>query len=269
MTAREWLGNTIGAAWAPTIGLIAQARHARLFHPEGIVLQATIEPVDDDPLGVHLAGNAIGRFSAALWKRAEYFDVLGFALRIRPPASRVLDEHPVPGDQDLLFATIRSPFTMGLSPFTTHAGDFLANRYYAVSPFAIPPTNAHVKLRLVPIDPPSDSGGSRAARLSTALAENRADLSLEMRPTFAMGYRPIARVRLAGALPLDQQQLRFDPFRDGRDVVPVGLVHAIRRNAYAASRAATTALRSRPRSGEAAAASSADRSPRTPDLHSV
>ena len=53
------------------------------------------------------------------------FDVLGLALRIRPRTGPALDEHAALGDQDLLFATIRSPWTTLLAPFTTNARDFL------------------------------------------------------------------------------------------------------------------------------------------------
>jgi hypothetical protein len=37
------------------------------------------------------------------------------------------------------------------SPFTTDAGDFVGNRYWAVSPFEIPP-HGRFELRLSPLD---------------------------------------------------------------------------------------------------------------------
>jgi hypothetical protein len=238
---RERLGERIGAIWAPAIDRIARARHARMFHPEGIVTGGVIEPVAGDRLGARFSGPTIARWSGALWKRAEAFDVLGVALRIRRH-DRALDAIAADDDQDLLFATIRSPFTIPLSPLTTRSHDFLANRYYAVSPFEIEPLE-HIKLRLTPVDPPTDTAGPREVRLEAALAAGRADLWLEIRPTFMLGYRRIARVRLDRVLSLDQEALRFDPFRDGRGIVPSGLIHAIRRRAYPASRHGTAAAR--------------------------
>ncbi|MEO8183439.1 MAG: hypothetical protein ABI895_31785 [Deltaproteobacteria bacterium] len=42
-------------------------------------------------------------------------------------------------------------------------------------------------------------------------------------------------------LDLDQEALRFDPFRAGRGVTPVGFVHALRRATYLASQRARPA----------------------------
>jgi hypothetical protein len=240
---RERVGDTLGALWAPTIARIAHARHARMFHPEGIVVGGRIEPIDDDPAGSAFAGPVIARWSGALWRRSERFDVLGLALRIRPPG-RSLDATVAPGDQDLLFATARSPFTLALAPLTTRTHDFLANAYYGVAPFAMPP-DGRIKLRVTPVDRAGadaaardgDADGARASRLEAAVTDGRADLWLELRPTFMLGYRRVARVFLDRRLAIDQQALRFDPFRDGRGITPVGLVQAVRRHAYAASRA--------------------------------
>jgi hypothetical protein len=45
----------------------------------------------------------------------------------------------------------------------------------------------------------------------------------------------VARIDLDQPVELDDRALRFDPFRSGAGIVPVGFVHAIRRAAYAAS----------------------------------
>jgi hypothetical protein len=37
---------------------------------------------------------------------------------------------------------------------------------------------------------------------------------------------------------LDQEALRFDPFRDGRGITPVGFVHSMRKLTYLASQRA-------------------------------
>jgi hypothetical protein len=241
MAPREWLGAALGVAWAPALAAVSKARHARALHPVGYVHEAQIEALADEPVAARLAGRGLVRFSAALWKQWERLDVLGIALR----ASRRTgpwDETAHDGDQDLLFATIRSPFTMGIAPLTTRSDDFLGNRYFAVSPFAIGEPR-HVKLRLSPMSPREDaaSSGGRAERLRAAVAAGRADFRLEMRRTFSRGYEPIARVALGRAVAVDDQALRFDPFRTGAGIVPSGLVHAIRRAVYPASQAARPA----------------------------
>ena len=243
-TARETIGSLIGKLWAPAIARIAKARHARMFHPVGLTFAAIAEPVGTGLLrdvGETLAGRVLVRCSAALWKRPlERFEVLGIAMRFRGGRGPDLDAQPFIGDQDLLFATIISPFTMPFSPFSTNAHDFLANNYWAVAPFAA--LDRRIKLRLVP----AGSGigeGMRNHRLRADVKADRAAFTLEARPTLRTGWQPIARIRLTHEVRVDQEALRFDPFRTGAGIVPVGLVHAIRRAAYSASQDARQELR--------------------------
>lgn len=194
------------------------------------------EPLDSSARAFH--GRVLVRCSAALWRGGrEHLDVLGFALRIRRGDGPALDEAALPGDQDLLFATIRSPFTMPLSPLFTNASDFVDQRYWAVSPFA---TRAgRHELRLSPVDPPPHAPlrEPRASRLLAAVHAGRAVWSLEARRTLTLRWHPVARITLDRVTTLDQAALAFDPFRAGLGLQPVGVVHAIRRAAYAASRA--------------------------------
>jgi hypothetical protein len=233
---RERIGNAIGDVWAPAIAAISHARHARTFHPTGHTFAGRIEPTGDGPLARRFDGRVLARFSGALWKRErEHLDVLGLALRIRPGAGPDLDHVPRPGDQDLLTATIRSPLTMVLSPLFTDASDFAGNRYWAVSPFAI---EAHrYELRLSPVEPPA-TRGSRLDRLREAVTAHRAAWWLEARRTLHLRWERVARLSLEHAIEIDQAALRFDPFRTGLGLEPVGVVHAIRRAVYAASQRA-------------------------------
>lgn len=245
---RERIGELIGQWWAPGVAAISRARRARMFHPEGLTFAGHCTPVAGTPfeaIGRALAGRVLARCSPALWRNGpELFDVLGIALRFRRGGGPVLDESPAVGDQDLLFATIRSPLTMVFAPFATNARDVAGNRYWAVSPFA-----AHqlgrFELRLTPIDPPKTKG-SRTARLLAAVAAGRAAWWLEARRTLTLRWHRVARITLDHPISIDQAALRFDPFRSGGGLVPVGLVHAIRRATYAASQAA------RPRSSHRA-----------------
>lgn len=176
-------------------------------------------------LGERLAGPLLARFSAALWKgRPHAFDVLGVALRFG-------------GEQDLLFASIRSPFTMPVAPLATDTADFFANHYWAVSPFAVAGVG-RLKFRLTPLPAAGETagGGHRYASLVQAVAHGPMIWRLDARRVFHPRYQPIAHLVLDElAADLDQAALRFDPFLAGHGIVPSGLVHAIRPAAYTAS----------------------------------
>lgn len=224
LAPREAAGRAIGAVWSPVAAAISTVRHARTFHPDGIVCRGKVEPMlgPYEVLGARLRGPVLARFSAALWKGApRWFDVLGIALRFGD-------------DQDLLFATIRSPFTMLVSPLATETDDFLGNRYWAVSPFVVDDVG-RMKFRLRPAVP-TVADAPRATRLAHAVEHGAATFVLEARPVFRRHYHPVARVHLARLAPeVDQDALRFDPFRAGRGIHPSGLVHAIRPGAYRGS----------------------------------
>ncbi len=214
-----------------------------MFHPVGNTFEGRIDGTATGrlaELGRRLDGRALARCSGALWKHPrEHFDVLGIALRLRHDA-RPFGSGLESGDQDLLFATIISPLTMPLSPLTTNAHDFLANIYYGVAPFAAA-RNLRVKLRLRPLvrpDPSASHEETRDDRLRIAVAAGRAIFALEARRTLTPTWYPLARVTLEREVVIDQQSLRFDPFHADAGLIPVGLVHAIRRAAYAASQQA-------------------------------
>lgn len=234
---REAIGEAIGRWLAPAIAAISRSRNARMFHPDGHTFTGRVVAAGEGAyaaLGKRLTGNALVRFSPALWRNGiEYFDVLGVALRIRPGNGPALDQRPALADQDLLFATIRSPLTMVFSPFTTDASDFAGNTYWAVSPFVIGELR-RVELRLRPVDP-KWTKGTRIERLREAVRTGHAIWQLEARRTLTLTWHPVAHVIVEREQPLDQAALRFDPFRSGAGIEPVGLVHAIRRAAYSAS----------------------------------
>ncbi len=234
---REAIGEAIGRWLAPAVAAIARRRNARMFHPDGHTFAGRVVAAGEGAyadLGQRLAGRALVRVGPALWRNGiEAFDVLGFAIRIRPGDGPALDHQPSTLDQDLLFATIRSPLTMVFSPFTTDASDFAGNTYWAVSPFAIGDLR-RVELRLRPVDP-KRTKGTRVERLREAVRSGHALWQLEARRTLTLTWNSIAHVILERETSIDQAALRFDPFRSGAGIEPVGLVHAIRRAAYPAS----------------------------------
>lgn len=242
MQVRERIGTAIGKALAPVVAAVSRFRRARTFHPRGIVFVGRSEPIIGGAfanLGADLEGQLLVRCSGALWKRqTERFDVLGMALRFRRQG-RAFDHRALPGDRDILFATIRSPFTMVFSPFTTNAHDFLANPFFAVAPFEVHGGD-RVELRLVAVDPPSGHG-TRADKLRADVAAGRCVWHLEARKTLTRDWHAVARVTFEREYEVDQEALQFDAFRTGDGLQPVGVVHAIRKAVYSASQAARPA----------------------------
>ncbi len=234
---REAAGAIAGMLVAPVVGAVSWLRGARMFHPDGVTFRGRVDrhpacPADFIALAERLCGPALARFSAALWRRGfEHLDVLGVALRFLPD---VRDES-AEGAQDLLFATIRSPFTLASAPLTTDAGDYFANRYWAVSPFDVG-HERHAKFRLVSTTRPAPYGG-RERSLRSAVARGEAIWQLHVRHVFARRYVPLATLTLEVETPTDQSKLRFSPFNCARGVVPRGFVHAMRHAPYAASQA--------------------------------
>lgn len=241
MSATERMGSLVGRALAPLAGGVSLLRRARVFHPEGVVYHARVEPLHTEgPLGDlarRVAGDALARLSGAWWRVKERPDVLGLALRLR--AVGEASATPADGDQDLLFATIRSPWTTLAAALSTHQHDFLDNDYFGVAPFEIEGVG-RVKLRLVG-PRPGTPGTTRAERLDRDVSAGRADLRLEARrlddPALADEWLPVALLRLVEPARVDQERLEFSPFRAGRGIRPVGFVHALRRGTYGASQA--------------------------------
>lgn len=243
MEFREHLGERVGGVLAWATGFGAAMRHARLFHPVGLVARARVVPVatigPEGKLAQRLAGPAIARLSNAWWKtRREWPDVLGLALRLR--SDDAITTEPAEDDQDILFATIRWPITTPVGPLGTDAHDFLANDLHGVAPFEVPGLG-YVKLRMRA--PKGDHPGrTRDERLQLAMERDEAVFVLQVRQwRFGAKWQDIARVELRERVTVDQERLRFSPFRTGRGVIPRGFVQALRGATYAASRAGSGA----------------------------
>jgi hypothetical protein len=234
---REECGLLVGAMLAPITAAMSKAREARMFHPDGLVYVANVQPsartADLQRLAERLGERALVRLSSALWRKPhEWPDVLGMALRFGDGPDR----------QELLLATIRFPWTMPFAPLATNFHSFLWNHYHAVSPFEVDGVGI-VKFRLR--SPRLSNRGrlSRAEHLRQTVADRRAVYELELRrlsePPLSRHWEPVARIALEQPWrDLDQQALRFSPFRDGAGVRPIGFVHALRVAAYAASQRA-------------------------------
>jgi len=237
MGLRDRAGGAAGWLLAPVTGTLSLLRQARMFHPEGAVYRARVEalPGPFPGLGRRLEGPALARLSTAWWRGGkEWMDALGLAIRLgRDPG---VEAHP--GDQDLLFATIQHPWTTLLAPLTTEQHDFLANDYYAVAPFDVAGLG-RTKLRMVASRPRRLHAADRGGRLREAVERGEASFRLEMRVEDR--WVQVARLVLLEPVQLDQERLRFSPFRDGKGLTPRGFVHGLRRATYLFSQLARPA----------------------------
>lgn len=230
----ERLGEAAGALLAPLTGLGSLARRARLFHPDGIVLDAVAHPVASD-VGARLAANrlsgpVLARFSAAWWRDREWPDLLGLALRF----GEAPGADPRPGDQDLLLATVRSPWRIPLAVLSTKRHDFLENQYFAVSPFDVDGVG-RADLRVVPVVGDGHVGHTRDEKLIAAALTGTARIELQLRRRGTREWLPVVELLLGGEIVVPPRTLVFSPFRDGRGLHPRGFVHALRRATYEAS----------------------------------
>jgi hypothetical protein len=240
---REAIGEAIGNWLAPAVAAITRAREGRMFHPVGYTFAGRIDPIIGghfDLIGPRLEGRVLVRVSGALSKtEREWFDVLGVGMRIRSGRGEALTDQPAPGDQDLLFATVRSPLTLPLAPLLSSASTFLTS-YWAVAPFDAPPLG-RIELRLKPIGS-AEIGGTRINRFREAVRRGQAGWWLEARQTLTTQWHPVAQVYLEKEVIVDQTALAFDPFRTGANLTPTGLIHAMRKAVYAAGQQARQLL---------------------------
>lgn len=234
MRTSEQLGTRIGEALAPVFEKISRARGARTFHPRGDLARVTVSPLDArdglQDLGAALAGNGFVRFSNALWKAPRWPDALGCAIAFTDAHGKA--------EQHLLMATILRPWTMPIAPFTTDTTDYVANTYYAVSPFSTKHLEK-VWLRMRVDERPESRAGEARRALFAREVQQHCTFVLEGSSNPYTGFAAFARVRLEELLPegADSPALALDPFVDARGLYPRGFIHALRHGAYAGSRA--------------------------------
>jgi hypothetical protein len=242
---QEALGRAVGALWGPSFRATSGRRHARALHAEGICLQAEVVPVRTDPpftdVAERLAGPALVRLSTATWRGGrEWPDILGATVRFRRDGH--LTGEATPGDQDVLFATLRHLWTLAPAFLTTHVHDWLENDYYAIAPFTVQGLG-RAKLRLTTLRDGSRRKGSRVRRLRESMAAGSALLTFEVFPEehgLPHTWTPLADIFLRDEVSLNPECLRFDPFRDGLGITPRGFLHAMRLPIYRQSQKGRT-----------------------------
>ncbi|MGK3997408.1 hypothetical protein [Sorangium sp. So ce1024] len=211
-----------------------------MFHADGVVYCAGVKALavegEVGALAQRLAGPALVRLSSALWRwrgggRGRRPDLLGIAVRFR--ASEEVVPAASEGDQDLIFLSARRFSMIPIAFFTTKTRDFMANDYYAQLPFNVADFG-RAEFRLVPLRA-STVEGDRLEKLERAAASGLALLRIEVRRGRRGRWMAVADIELYEQVNIDQNALRFDPFRTGRGITPRGLLQATRLATYAAS----------------------------------
>lgn len=226
----EKISELFGFLLGYPLGLIFAAgsilRNSRIFHPRGLLFCGEIETYPESP--VKFPPHTLIRFSSAWWKFREWPDALGVAIRMSE--TKIHSASPSQGDIDLLFASFRKPWEIFFSPFMTDHTDYLANNYFAISPFRV---NNQLKVDFM-IDPSRGhrSGGSREEKLLGNVIGGKVVLRLLMKVRGQANWKMVARILIHDESQVDQEALRFFPFRSGTKLRPAGFLHHLRIGPY-------------------------------------
>jgi hypothetical protein len=264
------VGQRIGQTLAPVLGFTSAARHARTFHPDGVVYAGSVSPlVSSGPFAEAAArfeGNALVRMGPGLFRRGQLTwlpDLLSVAIRFTARTDTTPTTTAQPWDQDLLASAETERFPAFLNPLTLYIAsehDYFANTYYAAIPFYLESAKTRVWVRIRPLSfdrrtPRPTNPEAREADLRQAVASGQARFHVEVQRENRLGralgldhgwlaalahpWVPLAELTLTdGPLTLDQEALRFYPELAGRGLVPTGTIAGIRPAVYRASQLA-------------------------------
>lgn len=227
----EMLGFVGGYFLGVLTASVSFLRQSRVFHPQGQTFLVEVDSLRPEVLRLH--PYALMRLSSAIWKKKEWRDTLGLALRFSAGPSF----YPLPRgtDQDLLFATFDSSWKIFWSPLITRYHDYLANEYFSISPFAT--CNSHESyFKLVPFGKVF-STGSREDKIREAVRSGQGRFILMIRGK-NKEWIDIAELTMKKEISLDQEALRFNPFQTGLGIRPIGFIQYLRMGAYRMSQMA-------------------------------
>ena len=220
------LDTLLGAPFA----LASRLRGARIFHPRGVVVDATWDPDPAILAGSRLTAApqpALVRVSHAIGLPPGVPDILGVAIR-------VVDAHGAGRHQDLLFASSGTG---------------------AISRHLLRPTASVTRTTVSTLLPYDVAGMGRHPLCAHAIGADRPVTYPEVVQDPAttlpdleviVGSSPPRRLAVvhphAGVDPSAGQALRFDPWHTGSELRPAGLLNRLRRPTYRASQRGRGAL---------------------------
>jgi hypothetical protein len=198
------------AGWAAGLpfGVASALRGTKIFHPAGVVHEATVTIAGDGPagfLGERGEHRAIVRFSRAIGLPQQLPDILGMAIRLP-------DVHGPGRHQDLLLVT--SSDAPVLHHALVPAGGFRERPYSTVLPYK--------------------AGGERFLIGARPAGEDRFELAVA--PLLGR-FRAIGEVRVGARLPDELDAIEMNPFNCGGGLEPAGFLNRLRDYAYPLSQA--------------------------------
>ncbi len=205
----------------------------RIFHPDGVALEAELHVVGEGGHGAPLL-DAPGRHPAVvrLSRGAGLPDALPDTLGL---AVRLCDVHGPGRHQDLLMNTSAD------APLAHHLilpapGGWFAQSYSSVLPYRV--GGALRLFGALPVSPPPPAAGAPRGslrELDAALARGGVAFDLALAP---LGGRlaPVGRLVLGARLPAHvAEEIRFSPWHTGGGIRPAGPLQGTRRPAYRGS----------------------------------
>jgi hypothetical protein len=227
----EMLGHMGGYFLGVFTGSLSFLRQSRVFHPQGQTFLVEVNTFRPEVLRLH--PYALMRLSSAIWKKQEWRDTLGLALRFSPEP--IFLPLPRGSDQDLLFASFDSTWKIFWSPLLTHYHDYLSNEYFAIAPFTTF-NSPECYFKLVPNGSPF-SHGSRTEKIREAMKNDQGRFTLMMQEK-NKGWINLAELKIKKEILIDQEALRFNPFQTGLGIEPMGFIQYLRIGAYRMSQMA-------------------------------
>lgn len=222
----EFFGFLLGYPAGLVLAAGSILRNARIFHPRGQLFCGEVEMLPDSP--IRLSPHALIRFSGGWWKNKEWPDALGIAVRMSDHIIKSV--HPGKTDRDLLFASFRHPWELLLSPFLTDHHDYLANSYYAISPFLLT-DGKKIDFMIDPVRG-NRTVGSREEKLPGDVVGGKVILRLMVKETSKKSWKMVGRILVKEESGMDQEALRFHPFQLGDEMRPYGFIQHLRLGAY-------------------------------------
>lgn len=220
--------DPVAAATARFFQALSAARGKRVFHPHGLVFEATFRPwARSAPSGVELLDggerDVLVRCSRAVGLPEPAPDVLGFAMRFT-------DAYGPGRHQDVLCVTSwdAPPLHHALVP----ARSFFERPYSSLLVFDVAG-----ELRLIGVLPAgrSPGGGPRLEEVAAAARAGTATFDLALAPVTGR-FEGVGTIQLGRQLPpAEGERLRFNPWNTGGGIRPAGPLMGLRDPAYRGS----------------------------------
>jgi hypothetical protein len=223
--------DAAGGLTAAAFGLASRLRGTKVFHPHGVVHEATVTisggagaPRGASILSQPARYEALARFSRGAGLPRPLPDVLGMAVRL-------VDAYGSGRHQDFLLVT------SGDGALVQHL--LLPARSFGSLPYSsVLPYRAGGRLWLVGarMDPDASGApdGDEFDRLLALASSGRAAIELCVAPLGGR-LRAVGEITLGDRLDASANRIRFDPFNTGGGLEPVTVLNRLRAFAYPAS----------------------------------